>query len=64
MNSNQKDDTKRILGKIKKYGVLDYVACWYKLASDFIKGTHIHCALVSTNSIVQGEQVNVFGDMY
>jgi hypothetical protein len=59
MNSNQKDDTKRILGKIKKYGVLDYVACWYKLASDFIKGTHIHCALVSTNSIVQGEQVNV-----
>ncbi len=47
------------MGKIKKFGVLDYVACWYKIASDYIKDTNISAAFVSTNSIVQGEQVNV-----
>ena len=36
---------------------LDYVAGWYFLASNYIKGTNIKCALVSTNSITQGEQV-------
>ena len=35
----------------------DYVSCWYFKASQLIKGTNIHCALVSTNSITQGEQV-------
>ena len=59
MSEIQKKDTKKILGGIKKYGVLDYVSCWYKLASDYIKNTSVKCALVSTNSIVQGEQVNV-----
>ena len=40
-----------------KGGELDYVACWYKTASKFIKGTDIECAFVSTNSICQGQQV-------
>ena len=39
------------------YKDIDYVACWYKKASDFISGTDIRCAFVSTNSICQGEQV-------
>ena len=34
-----------------------YVACWYKKASDYIKGLPTRCALVSTNSICQGQQV-------
>lgn len=59
MNKDQKVDAQNVLGKIKKYGVLDYVACWYKLACDYIANTNIKCALVSTNSICQGEQVNV-----
>lgn len=59
MSKRQKEDTKRVLGKLKNYGVLDYVACWFKRASDYIRGTSIKCALVSTNSLVQGEQVNV-----
>jgi len=59
MNKYQKDDTAYVLGSIKKYGVLDYVACWYKISCDYIKNTSIRCALVSTNSIVQGEQVNI-----
>ncbi len=36
---------------------LDYVTCWYKKAVDFIKGTNIRCAFVSTNSVCQGDQV-------
>jgi len=39
-----------------KVGNLDYVCSWYKKACDYIKGTYIRCAFVSTNSISQGEQ--------
>ena len=41
------------------YGKLDYVAAWYKMAADYMQGTHILAAFVSTNSIVQGESVAV-----
>lgn len=37
---------------------IDYVAGWYYKASQFIQETNTRCALVSTNSITQGEQVN------
>ena len=36
---------------------LDYVSCWYKKAADYIHGTNITAAFVSTNSITQGETV-------
>ncbi|MCR5225530.1 MAG: type I restriction enzyme HsdR N-terminal domain-containing protein, partial [Alphaproteobacteria bacterium] len=35
----------------------DYVACWYFKAAQFMQGTSIKAAFVSTNSITQGEQV-------
>lgn len=38
-------------------GELDYVACWYKKAADYIESYNIRCAFVSTNSICQGQQV-------
>ena len=38
-------------------GKIDYVANWYFKAAQFIQGKHTKCAFVSTNSIVQGEQV-------
>ena len=41
----------------KTAGKIDYVAGWYYKASQLIKNTNIKCALVSTNSITQGEQV-------
>ena len=41
------------------YGKLDYVAAWYKMAADYMQGTKILAAFVSTNSIVQGESVAV-----
>ena len=58
MSPIQKDDVIQIFGaKWKNVGNLDYVCCWYKKAVDYISGTSIRCALVSTNSISQGEQV-------
>ena len=53
----QKKDIEYIFAGWKNYGNLDYVSCWYKKASDYITGTTIRCALVSTNSICQGEAV-------
>ena len=52
----QKEDKKLVFGE-DKAGKLDYVACWYKKANDYINNTKINVAFVSTNSITQGEQV-------
>ena len=41
----------------KTAGKIDYVSGWYWKASEMMQGTEIHTALVSTNSITQGEQV-------
>ena len=41
----------------KTAGKIDYVAAWYYKAAEMMQGTDIRAALVSTNSITQGEQV-------
>jgi hypothetical protein len=41
----------------KTAGKIDYVAGWYFKAAQMMQGTRIRTALVSTNSITQGEQV-------
>ncbi len=41
----------------KKAGKIDYVTGWYYKAAQFMQGTQIRTAFVSTNSITQGEQV-------
>ncbi len=41
----------------KKAGKIDYVTGWYYKAAQFMQGTSIRAAFVSTNSITQGEQV-------
>lgn len=41
----------------KATGKIDYVAGWYFKAAEMMQGTPIRTALVSTNSITQGEQV-------
>ena len=58
-NDEQKQDIQMIFSGVKSIGVLDYVACWYKKASLLMQGTSIQTALVSTNSICQGEQVGI-----
>ena len=58
MDKVQKSDVLRIFTENKHAGVLDYVACWYEIASKYMMNTKIECAFVSTNSICQGEQVS------
>lgn len=41
----------------KTAGKIDYVAGWYFKSSELMQNTNIKTALVSTNSITQGEQV-------
>ena len=57
MDQTQKDDVNRIFSGWKNAGNLDYVSCWYKKAADFMACTNIRAALVSTNSVTQGEAV-------
>ena len=57
MSVEQKADVNAIFEGWKNAGNLDYVSCWYKKTADFIKWTNIRAALVSTNSIVQGDSV-------
>ena len=56
LDENQRRDLGAAVGEIKDGGVLDYVAGWYVKSAKYVKGTAIRCALVSTNSITQGEQ--------
>ena len=55
----QKNDMSLVLQSIKGFGVLDYVACWYFKAAEYIQHTSIHVGFVSTNSVAQGEQVGI-----
>jgi len=58
MSTEQKNDVVHIFGdKWKNVGNLDYVACWYKKTADIMKDKSIRAALVSTNSVSQGENV-------
>lgn len=58
MSPEQKDDMLYVFGKDwKNLGNIDYVGAWYKRCAELMKGTSIQTALVSTNSISQGEQV-------
>lgn len=61
-SKEQKNDIRSIYvdekGKpYKTAGKIDYVAGWYFKAAQFMQGTTIRTAFVSTNSITQGEQV-------
>ena len=55
----QKKDIRDIFYGNKRSGILDYVCGWYKKAAEYIQNKTVHAAFVSTNSISQGEQVDV-----
>jgi len=57
-DENQKSDISYVLCKIKSYKKLDYIACWFYQAVNFIS-YNTKVAFVSTNSICQGEQVPI-----
>ena len=69
-SEKQKVDFKTVMGHIKGFGVLDFVAAWYVKAAQYMlspavavltneSASQIRCAFVSTNSITQGEQVGL-----
>lgn len=55
LDKNQKIERAAIFGP--RSGHLDYVACWFMLASRYAKGTRCETAFVATSSICQGSQV-------
>ena len=58
MEPAQKQDMIATFGpNWRNVGNIDYVGAWYKCAADYMRGTAIEAALVSTNSITQVEQV-------
>lgn len=59
MSDSQKQDMLDTFGhRHKNVGNMDYVCCWYKKAAEIMQRNHrCRAALVSTNSICQGEQV-------
>ena len=59
MSSSQKDDLINVFGaKWKNIGNMDYVTGWYKKSLEMMQmNSALRAALVSTNSITQGEQV-------
>src|SRR5699024_146480 len=59
MDSQQKGDLERVASDVKGIASLDYVTGWYFKAATFIRNTKIQCSFVSTNSIIQGQQVEL-----
>ena len=59
-NAIQKKELESICNGINGWGVLDYVSAWYLKATMIInQNNSTKVSFVSTNSIVQGEQVNI-----
>jgi len=60
MDRIQKDEINEIFDGVTGSGEMDYVCAWYKKAAEYTQNTLIKTALVSTNSICQGQQVITF----
>lgn len=59
MSKEQKEAFLNIFDNAKGAGNLDFVTAWYEKAANYMVGTNIKTAFVSTNSICQGEQVGI-----
>ncbi len=58
-SEEQKADMEFVFRGQSGYNNLDYIACWFFKGSCFISKSNSKLALVSTNSICQGEQVSL-----
>lgn len=65
LSDEQRSAMAAVFHDVKGAGVLDFVAAWYRKATDYMADhPAIRTAFVSTNSISQGEQVGVlWGDL-
>ncbi len=63
-SAEQKCDVERIFSsETNVWRSLDYVCCWFKVASEYAALTKAEFAFVTTNSICQGEQVPILWPM-
>ena len=58
-SKEQKADIARVFHDSTTYKNLDYIACWFLLAARYIKGANVRAGFVTTNSVVQGDQVGL-----
>lgn len=65
MDADQHEDNRLAFadGHGLRTGRLDYVACWYAKALDYLCDTRARAAFVSTNSLTQGEQARTMGPL-
>jgi len=60
ISDGQREEVALVFGNTRNTGLLDYVTCWYRKATEYMaKNPAIRTAFVSTNSITQGEQAGV-----
>jgi type II restriction/modification system DNA methylase subunit YeeA len=59
MSDSQKNDLQSVKEGFQGINDLDFVSGWFLKAADYIDGTGIKVAFVSTNSIVQGTQATL-----
>ena len=53
-----KEDMRLVFGPADKFGELDYIACWFIKAANYLAVCQSKFAFVTTNSINQGAQVH------
>ena len=56
-SDEQRANMQAVFNNDKALGYLDFVACWFWKGAQYIQNSRAELALVSTNSICQGEQV-------
>lgn len=56
-SNQQRAEMHAVFTGFKTLGALDFVACWFWKGAQYIQNSRAALALVSTNSICQGEQV-------
>jgi hypothetical protein len=58
-DKEQNSEMNYVLGEWGNVKRLDYIACWFKRASEYMGYEDAKCAFVSTNSVCQGEQASL-----
>ncbi|MBS4068635.1 MAG: methylase [Sulfurimonas sp. RIFOXYD12_FULL_36_11] len=58
-SKEQKEDMAEVFSGVKNGKELDFVTAWYIKSAKYLQGKKTKVALVSTNSITQGEQVGI-----
>lgn len=58
-NLSHKADLMNVFGPKSNYKQVDYISGWLQLAANYIQNSLVRVAFVSTNSICQGEQVEM-----